>query len=127
MAQLKDIMQVELEKLDNSKDGIPLNLLLERIQHRSKRLILWYLELLQHIIAVIAFVYFTHKSFLVFKHKILPLSKNYIPTCIRRGLSRRNPMPVLQSLPLRRVPKPGDDLGEIEEGLPLPQPKLSPL
>ena len=57
VTQLTDIIQGELE--NNSKDGIPLDILLERIQHRSKRLISWYLELLQHIIAVIAFVYFS--------------------------------------------------------------------
>ena len=124
VAQLTDLIQGELE---SSKDGIPLDILLERIQHRSTRLISWYLELLQHIIAVIALVYFIHKSYVTFKSKALPTLKPYLPTCIRRGLNRHNSMPVLQNLPLRRVLKPGEELEEVEEGLPPPLPKLAPL
>ena len=125
VSQLTDIIRGEFENSNNSKDGIPLEALLEWIQHRSKRLISWYLELLQHVIAAIAFVYFAHKSYVVLKLKVSPLLRNYVPTCIRHGLSRRNSMPVLQNLPLQRVAELGDNLGDIEEGLPPPQPKLS--
>ena len=126
ISQLQDIMRKEFKDSSDFKDGVPLNLLLEKVHSRTKNLISWYMELVQHVVAAVAFVYFAYKTYLSFKHKILPLIQRYIPSCIRRKAGY-DEQPVLQNLPLRRVPKPEDLAAVIEEGLPLPQPKLSPL
>ena len=107
LSRMNELIEGGLSEFDNVRDGIPLNALIHQIHHRSETLLSWCLAILQHIMAVIAVIYFGFKFYLLVRLKISPIIRRYLPTCIRRGPTRYNSVPVLQNIPLRRIPKPG--------------------
>ena len=127
LSHMNELLTAGLADFDNVKDGIPLIDLVERIQHRSKTFISWCFAILQQIMALIAAVYFSYKVWHQFKLKLLPIIRSFLPTCIRRKPTRYHSVPILQNVPLRRIPKPRDD-GAVSQQARLPkEPSLSPV
>ena len=125
VAKMNELIVSGLANFDNARDGIPLKALLDRIHHRSETFISWCLTILQQVMAIIAVLYFGCKLYLQFEHKLFPLLRKYLPTCIHRGPTRYNSVPILQNVPLRRIPKPGGR-GAVSTAAPQPSgPTLS--
>ena len=107
MARMNDLITASLAEFDNARDGIPLNSLIEKIQHRSETFISLCITILQQVMAFLAAIYFSYKFWICFRLKLLPLIRKYLPACVRGKPARYNSVPILQNIPLRRVPKPG--------------------
>ena len=122
---MDEMLTSGVSDIDNFEDEIPINTLINRIRSRLSRIVTWYLAILQHIVAVLATLYILYKLGLQFKEKLLPLTIKYLPTCIRRRPTRYNSVPVLQNVPLQRIPKPGGR-GEVSRTAPLPPGTLLP-
>ena len=89
ISRMDEMLTSGLSDIDNFEDGIPLNTLIDRIRHRSSRIVMWYLAILQHVVAILAALYISYKLGLQFKEKLLPLTMK-LPTCIRRRPTRYN-------------------------------------
>ena len=127
ISRMNTLLKSGLATFDNANDGIPLDVLIERIQNRSETIISWCLTILQQIIAILAAIYFGYKVWIQIKLKLLPQLRKYAPTCISRKPTRYNSVPILQNVPLRRIPKPGGR-GAVPRMAPQPTgPSLSPV
>ena len=72
MSRMNNLLLSGLANFDNANDGIPLNVLIEKIQNRSETIISWCLTILQQIIAILAAIYFGYKIWIQVKLKLLP-------------------------------------------------------